>query len=213
MRRTTRRAAYTLLAATAILVGAACTPPPSGPTNQAPLAIFTPSASTGNAPLTVSFDASNASDPDGTIVAWNWDFGLVGTGSGVVVDATFPAGTHTVTLTVTDNLGKTASSSTVITSLGPPPAPTGLQKTGSGCCDTYGDFAWNAVPGATQYQITLDGFFGGGCVTDHSATVPGPSTGRVQAFGLCLGSKYDVSIRAYANGMWGPWSPSIRITL
>ena len=56
--------------------------------------------------------------------------------------------------------------------------------------------------------------FRGGCLTDHSATFDAPATsGRVTALGLCLGSKYDVSIRAQANGQWGPWSPSTRITL
>ncbi|MGI9579021.1 MAG: PKD domain-containing protein, partial [Microthrixaceae bacterium] len=188
---------------------------PSGPPpNDPPLAIFSPSVSTGNAPLEVTFDATASSDPDGTVVAWNWDFGGTGTASGQVVSNTFPAGSHVVTLTVVDDKGKISSSNTTITSLGPPPAPTGLTKTGSGCCNTYGDFAWNEVAGATQYQIEMDGYFGGGCVTDHSATIAGPaSTGRVQAFGLCLGSKYDVRIRAFANGFWGPWSPEVRITL
>jgi hypothetical protein len=197
----------------ATMVG--CSTAPAGPPpNQVPLAIFHPSSSTGTAPLSVDVDASDSSDPDGSIVAWNWDFGGFATGSGQTVSHTFPAGTHTVTLTVTDNGGATSSSTTVISSLGPPPAPTGLHKTGSGCCNTYGDFAWDPVPGATLYLIEMDGYAGGGCVTDHSATIPGPaSTGRVQAFGLCLGSHYDVRIRAQANGMWGDWSSSINIVL
>lgn len=125
------------------------------------------------------------------------------------------AGTYTVTLTVTDDDGSSRSSSTTIAAAGAPAtAPTGLQKTGSGCCDTYGDFSWNQLPGVTHYEIKLDGFFGGGCVTDHSAVIAAPAgSGRVQAIGLCLGSKYDVSIRAQANGQWGPWSSDVRITL
>lgn len=196
------------------VAAAACSTPPGPPANKVPLAIFSPSVSTGDAPLAVTFDASASSDPDGTIVSYDWAFGGAATASGVTAGHTFPAGSHVVTLTVTDNLGATSSSNTTITSLGPPPAPTGLTKTGSGCCNTYGDFAWNEVPGATQYQIELDGYFGGGCMTDHSATIAGPaSTGRVQAVGLCLGTKYWMRICAFANGMWGPWSPDVKITL
>lgn len=204
-----------------VLIAAGCTqnPGPSTPANQAPYAIFTPSVSTGNAPLTVDFDASDSTDPDGTIVAYNWDFGDFQTGSGVQVSHEFTsAGSFTVKLTVTDNKGKDSSSSTVITVTGPPPAPTGLTKTGAGCCDTYGDFSWDAVPGATQYQIqmihTKSPIGLTGCLSDHSGTFPGNATsGRVQAFGLCLGTYYNVSIRAQANGLWGDWSPVLYIKL
>jgi chitodextrinase len=199
------------------VVASSCSIDPPGPVlNQNPLAIFVPSVSTGPAPLAVSFDASGASDPDGTVVSYSWDFGDFTTGSGVTATHTFAnAGTYTVTLTVTDNSGNSGESTTVITALGgPPPAPTGLTKTGSGCCDTYGDFAWNAVPGATSYEITMGSYFGGGCLTDASATFAGTATtGRVQAFGLCLGSHYNTKIRAQANGQWGPWSPTQNFTL
>jgi PKD repeat protein len=58
--------------------------------------------------LTCSFDASESSDSDGTIVSYNWSFG----GTGVTAVHTFGAsGTYTVTLTVTDDDGKTASTS------------------------------------------------------------------------------------------------------
>ena len=197
-----------------MLVAAACTPPP--PDNEGPFATFVPSVSNGPAPLAVNFDASSSGDPDGTIVQYSWDFGDFNTGAGETIDHTFTTGGQfTVELTVTDDDGATASSTTVISVAGGPTvAPTNLQRTGAGCCDTYGDFSWNQVPGVTRYEIKLDGFFAGGCVTDHSGTIAAPaSSGRVQAFGLCLGSQYDVSIRAEANGIWGPWSPSKRITL
>ena len=79
---------------------------------------------------------------------------------------------------------------------------------------TCGDFSWNQVPGVTQYEIGMNGYFHGGCLTTHSGTIPAPaSSGRVSAFGLCLGSNYDIEIRAMANGLWGPWSPTINATL
>lgn len=179
-----------------------------------PVASFTTTATSGAPGLAVTFDAAGSNDPDGTIVAYNWNFGDFTTGAGTLTSHTFnTAGTFPVTLTVTDNSGMSHSTTTNIAIGGAPTvAPTGLTKTGAGA--TWGDFAWNQVPGATAYEIYMDGFFGGGCMTDHGAVINGQvSAGRVQAVGLCLGSKYDVSIRAQANGQWGPWSSTQRITL
>lgn len=185
--------------------------------NQKPIAQFNANpGSSPSAPATVNFNASGSYDPDGTIVAYNWNFGDYQTGSGSNVNHTFTsAGVYPVILTVTDNRGDSTSYTYNYQVSGAPTvAPAGLTKVGSGCCDTYGDFSWNAVPGATAYEIRMDGFFGGGCVTDHGAVIQGQVTsGRVRAAGLCLGSKYDVSIRAQANGQWGPWSSNVRITL
>ncbi len=183
---------------------------------QPPVASFTPSATSGSPGLGVTFDASGSNDPDGTIVAYNWTFGDFTTGAGALTAHTFnTAGTFPVTLTVTDDSGMSSSTTTNIAIGGAPTvAPTGLTKTGSGCCNTYGDFAWNPVPGATAYQIQMSSYFGGGCLVDASATINGQaSSGRVQAAGLCLGSKYDTKIRAQANGQWGPWSAEQRFTL
>ena len=182
--------------------------------NLAPVALFTPSATSGSGSLNVNFDATSSYDPDGTIVSYNWEFGDYTTGSGATTSHTFGVGTYPVRLTVTDDDGRSGSVTHVITVTGTPSAPTGLTKVGSGCCDTYGDFSWNAVPGAQEYEVFLDGFFGGGCLTDHGATIPAPAaSGRVQAFGLCLGSQYDARIRVKAAGTWSAWSPDVRITL
>ncbi len=79
----------------------------SGPAaNQPPTAAFD-STPTG---LSVSFDASASSDPDGTISSYDWDFGDGKTGSGRIVAHAYPAtGTYTARLTVTDSSGATAS--------------------------------------------------------------------------------------------------------
>jgi hypothetical protein len=184
--------------------------------NQAPFANFTATPTSGAPPLAVALNAGPSADPDGSIVDYNWNFGDFTTGSGAIASHVFTtSGTFPVTLTVTDNRGDSTSKTVNIAVGGAPTvAPTGLTKVGSGCCDTYGDFAWNPVPGATAYEINMNSFFGGGCLTDANAVVNGQtSNGRVQKFGLCLGSKYDVSIRAQANGQWGPWSGTTRITL
>lgn len=53
--------------------------PPPGPPPGTPIArILAGPAVSGNAPLTVDFDASTSSDEDGTIVLYQWDFDLGG---------------------------------------------------------------------------------------------------------------------------------------
>ncbi len=54
----------------------------------------------------VSFDGSGSTDPDGSIVAYDWDFGDNTTGTGVRPTHTYTqAGTYNVTLTVYDDSG------------------------------------------------------------------------------------------------------------
>ena len=86
-------------------------PPP--PSNTPPVASFQVSASSGNAPLTVRFDASASNDPNGAIASYRWNFGDgSATASGVIAGHVYPApGIFTATLTVTDNQG-TATSAT-----------------------------------------------------------------------------------------------------
>lgn len=212
MKRITRGV---LASAVIALVAASCASGGGGYNNPPPLAIFSPSISTGPNPLNVTFDATAANDPGGSIVSYSWDFGDFTSGSGTIVSHTFPAGQFTVTLLVTDNGGATGYSTTVITSTGAPTSyPTGLAKVGSGCCDTFGDFAWNPVPGAVQYEVFMGSYFGGGCVTDASGIFAAPAnSGRITQVGLCLGSHYNISIRYFTNGQWGPWSPSSNIIL
>jgi PKD repeat protein len=94
-----------------------------GSINQPPTASFTATPISGQAPLTVAFDASASSDPDGSIASYGWNFGDGTSGTGVTASRTYAAaGTFTVLLTVTDNSGGTASTTRSLTvSAGPPP--------------------------------------------------------------------------------------------
>ncbi len=75
-----------------------------------PVALIAPSVLHGPAPLAVRFDGSGSSDPDGSIVAWAWNFGDGGTGSGAIVDHTYTTlGWKYASLTVTDSAGLTAT--------------------------------------------------------------------------------------------------------
>lgn len=86
-----------------------------GPGGNAPTARFTFSPQTGNAPLTVTFDGSESTDDDGKVTGYRWSFGDGNTGTGQTIAHTFQnQGEYTVTLTVTDNDGKSGSTSHVI---------------------------------------------------------------------------------------------------
>jgi serine protease len=89
----------------------------AGGGNLTPVASFTATPSSGAAPLTVQFDAAASSDPDGSIAAYSWNFGDgTAAASGVTVTHVFQtAGTRTVTLTVTDNIGATNSTTRQVT--------------------------------------------------------------------------------------------------
>ncbi len=81
--------------------------------NQMPFANAGPdqtvSDADGDNVETVTLDGSASYDPDGTIQSYEWDTNGDGQTDayGVTVDAAFSLGSHTVTLTVTDNGGET----------------------------------------------------------------------------------------------------------
>ncbi len=88
----------------------------ASPGNQAPIAQANASPSSGTVPLTVNFSSAGSSDPDGNIVAYDWNFGNGSTASGQTPSTTYTnTGNFTATLRVTDNSGLTASRSVTIT--------------------------------------------------------------------------------------------------
>ena len=79
--------------------------------NTLPTALFTTSCN-GTA---CTFNASTSFDPDGHLVSYAWDFGDGTTGTGVLPTHLYPAaGAYTVSLTVTDYQGGTATASAAV---------------------------------------------------------------------------------------------------
>lgn len=89
--------------------------PPDGD-NHGPYAIFSASPTSGDAPLTVEFNATNSENPGGEIESYRWDFGDGYTRSGEITTHTYEkAGTYTAGLTVTGDSGLEDQSTRTIT--------------------------------------------------------------------------------------------------
>lgn len=107
--------------------------------NQAPTATIQANPVSGKAPLTVNFVAK-ATD-DGTIVAYEWNFGDGANAVGETVQHVYKqTGTYTVTLKVTDDGGKMGTASQTINVLNPGPTCDGIgvkNLTGYSCCSPF----------------------------------------------------------------------------
>ena len=115
-------ATTTIIALILVTVGLASLAPKSKPesVNRSPEALFSYDANN----LTVTFNASASSDPDGSITDYSWSFGDNTEGSGMEIAHTYlENGTYKVKLTVTDNGNKSNSTSEDVTvELTVPPA-------------------------------------------------------------------------------------------
>jgi len=91
------------------------------PNNNPPVADFSGSPTSGNAPLTVSFTDLSTNNP----TSWSWDFGDGGTSTAQNPSYTYNnAGTYSVTLTVSNANGSdTLTRNGYITVNTPPPPP------------------------------------------------------------------------------------------
>ena len=83
--------------------------------NRAPNATFTMDPASGPPPLTVTFDASESTDPDNDRLTYAWNFGDGGSATGAFATHTYAVqGTRTATLTVTDGRGGSATASRTV---------------------------------------------------------------------------------------------------
>jgi len=142
--------------------------------NVAPVAGFTISAQTGQAPLTVNFSGVRSTDEDGVIILYEWDFGDGTSGTGETVSHTYDtAGTYVVLLRVTDDDGDASTAQKTIYVLpGEPPGPSAsftasptsgtspLTVSFNASASTYADgtiswYEWDFGDGATGFGRTV----------------------------------------------------------
>jgi PKD repeat protein len=96
------------------------------PVDAPPVPSFVVSSPSPTATAPVGFDGTASKDPDGTVTDYSWSFGDGAAASGPTTSHTYVSpGEYTVTLTVTDNGGKTASVSHTITVAEPAGTPSG----------------------------------------------------------------------------------------
>jgi PKD repeat protein len=162
-----------------------------GTGNIAPTASFT---STTNG-LTATFDASGSSDIDGTITAYQWNFGDGNTGTGGAPVHTYAAsGTYPVSLTVTDNQGASHSLQQPVVVLAQNAAPTAafsfevsdfaVSVDGAASSDSDGSivsYQWGFGDGATASGATADHTYAaaGAYPVTLTVTDDGGATGQV----------------------------------
>jgi serine protease len=191
---------YGLIQAEAALIsllGGSDPGPDPDPVNQAPVASFTFSCEG----LTCSFDGSASSDPDGSIASHSWSFGA----SGPTASHTFPAGSHIVTLTVTDDQGATSSTSKTVTvsdgsssSLVIVEGSVTSQKTSNG-----GDFTISWLTNLPSNSVVT--FTGHGSFTNTSMV-----TSHTMAFKGSKNAQYEYTVSSTdANGVTATAGPFI----
>ncbi|MQS07560.1 S8 family serine peptidase [Streptomyces alkaliphilus] len=124
--------------------------------------------------LTCVFDGNGSTSPTGSITGWAWDLGDGANGTGAVTEHTYASdGRYTVTLTVTDSTGGTASTSVTVnvgapSQQGPTARITGtctnylffhlcsLSGTGSTAGDSpISGYRWNLGDGTTANGATV----------------------------------------------------------
>jgi chitodextrinase len=165
--------------------------------NQPPAAVMTATPSSGTAPLTVTFDGSLSSDPDGAVSSWAWFFGDSTSGSGRTTTHVYSApGTYTAALRVTDDGGASATATAVIV-VSPLvlPAPSGL--TATALTRRSIRLAW--TNGSTaQTEVHIERCRGVGCSNFSLLTALVGSATAFTDTGLAVGTTYRYRVRAHA---------------
>lgn len=152
--------------------------------NSPPMASFTATPTSGEAPLNVSFNASSSYDSDGSIATYAWSFGDGESGSGVTVSHIYDgAGNYTATLTVCDNAGAIDSAIHTIAVSGSyspsPPTPDYSVTVGT----IIDEFDTNEVAAEMKYEGKLIA-----------------ATGYIRDFGTYWNDEPIVSLNSHLGG-------------
>jgi len=126
-------------------------------TKADPIASFTVSAISGQAPLTVNFSGILSTDSDGIITKYEWDFGDGGSGSGKSTSHTYSsAGSFTAVLLVTDDSGGQDTAQKTITVTAPPDDGDGG---GWPYCELHRDTSYRGITADSNLQCVCFGVY------------------------------------------------------
>lgn len=90
-----------------------------GQHDKPPIARIGVTPKSGAAPLSIAASSTGSTDPDGTIVQYDWDFGDGSTANGPSAQHVYATvGEFVVKLTVTDDQGLTGAATTSVTATG-----------------------------------------------------------------------------------------------
>jgi hypothetical protein len=163
----------------------------------------------------VTLDGSASTDPDGTIVAYEWGIGDLNV-SGAVASVDLPVGKHTAVLTVTDNDGQTATDKARVvvkaapkptTTPQPPKRPSDLAAKQR---EAYVSLTWQDQSddenGFRVYRSLDDG--------DTWAPIDEVPTGKrsLRDSDVAAGSTYGYAVAAYNDVGESEWSDVAWIT-
>ena len=170
------------------------------PFNTAPIALFTASALSGTAPLTVNFSAILSSDSDGIIKTYEWDFGDGSNGTGESASHTYTtAGTLTVVLRVTDDDGAQDTAQKTITV-----SPGG--GNGGGGTGPTASFTATPLVGAPPLTVTFNASassYAGHAITyyswDFGDGVTGTGITTIHTYSPATTTTYHVVLRIIAS--------------
>jgi PKD repeat protein len=167
-------------------------------------AVMSASPASGVAPLSVTFDGSGSTSPNGAVSSWEWSFGDGTTGAGAVTTHVYTSpGTYTASLTVRDGTGATgvATGTVVVTPL-PPAAPTGLSASQSG---TLVLLAWQDNS-ANETRFDIERCEGAGCANFASYASQWANVASYSDYAAIAGRSYSYRVRAYNTGGYSGYS-------
>ncbi len=155
--------------------------------NQPPTAVAQADVTDGPAPLTVQFDGSQSTDPDpGDTLVYAWDFDGSGTFQGSTDPSpqhTFPAGTYTVRLRVTDGAGASSIASIVVTSGNSAPTAT-----------------ISAPLASTKWSVSQTIAFAGSATDPEDGTLPGSALTWTLIVHHCPSNCHTHTIETFTGG-------------
>ena len=180
----------------------------TGAVNLLPVAVAAATGATsGPAPLTVGFSSAGSTDPDGQIVAMRWDFGDGATSSLANPSHVYAVGTYRATLTVTDNLGSSATSAPITIAADPtappPPTTTPTSLLLSSTTVTGGRSATATVTVSSTAGVVLNLSSSDGQLASVPSTIEIPAGSKSAKFRVRTSkvrSTVAVTISASANG-------------